>query len=189
MVRRILQRLRSPTLLRFAAVGLSGVFVNLGSLFLLADVLQLDRLVARAGVDLAVLGVADIPSSALAIEISILWNFLLNNAWTFKHKNANARAGFFRRMVSYNVVSLVGLAIQVACFALLSALAMRLLALPEPGLWKYPAQLVGIGVAMGWNFLSNFYFTWAQEKAPEPEAEPEPEDEALSGAEANPLRE
>lgn len=146
MLRKLLDRLRSPRLWRFAAVGFSGVFINLGALWLFADVLD----------------IADVISSAAAIEVSIIWNFLLNNAWTFSDKNEQAKSGFFSRMLTYNVVSLVGLGIQVATFVALTELVVQTLELEEAGIYKYPAQLVGIGIAMGWNFLSNFYFTWAQ---------------------------
>ncbi len=147
---RALGRLLSPRLLRFGVVGFSGVFVNLGALWMLADRL----------------GVPDVAASALAIEISIVWNFFLNDAWTFSDRNAQARAGYLVRMFRYNVVSLVGLLIQLGTFVAATSLVERLLALDSPGLWKYPAQLAGIAVAMGWNFVSNFYWTWAQRPDP-----------------------
>ncbi len=158
-----IQRLKSPRLWRFAAVGFSGVFINLGMLWLFADVLHVDERVAAAlKQPLAVFGVKSTLSSALAIEVSIIWNFLLNNAWTFSDRNAQASAGFLARMARYNVVSLVGLVIQLAAFVALCAMFVRMFELDDVGIWKYPAQLVGIGVAMAWNLVSNFYFTWAQ---------------------------
>ena len=146
----LFERLWRPRLARFAVVGLSGVFVNLGALAILAELLHVE----------------DTVSSATAIEISILWNFLLNNAWTFRDKNANARAGFLRRLVYYNGVSLVGLAIQLTAFVGLNRLVVHGLSLPEPGFFKYLSQLVGIGLAMTWNFLSNFHLTWASGPRP-----------------------
>jgi putative flippase GtrA len=146
----------SPRLARFAAVGVSGVFVNLGALFLLADVLR----------------VPDSLSSACAIEISIISNFLLNNAWTFQDKNQRARAGFFARMYRYNLVSLIGGAIQWLTFVVLTSLASHLLGAAAPGVWKYIAQLTGIAVATVWNFLSNFFWVWAQREPGDPKAVP-----------------
>jgi putative flippase GtrA len=145
--RRLLERLLSPRVWRFAAVGFSGVFVNLGVLYLFADVLS----------------VGDVLSSAIAIEVSIIWNFILNNAWTFRDKNELARGGFISRLLRYNLVSLVGLGIQLVTFILLTSASVRFLVLDEPGIWKYPSQLAGIGIAMAWNFLSNFFWTWAQD--------------------------
>ncbi len=142
----VVRTVLSPRFLTFALVGGSGVFVNLGGLFLFADVL----------------GVGEVYSSALAIEISIIWNFLLNNALTFKDRNAFARAGFAARMLTYNLVGLGGLAIQLGVFVLLTRVAMQTWSLSEPGLWKYPAQLAGIGLGMAWNFYTNFFWTWRQ---------------------------
>lgn len=141
-----LRTVLSPRFLTFAMVGASGVFVNLGALFVLADVLDLE----------------EVYSSALAIEISIIWNFLLNNALTFRDKNAFARVGFLARMLRYNLVGLGGLAIQLGAFVLLTRLAMQTWSLAEPGLWKYPAQLAGIALGMAWNFYTNFFWTWRQ---------------------------
>jgi putative flippase GtrA len=136
----------SPRVLKFAAVGLSGVPVNLGVLYLLADVA----------------GIATNTSSVVAIELSILWNFVLNNAVTFSDRNQHAQAGFFSRMARYNLVGLVGLAIQFGTFFCLNKLVARVMHVTELGLWKYGSQLVGIGVAMAWNFVSNFFWTWNQ---------------------------
>src|SRR5512140_561370 len=90
-------------LLRFVAVGATGVAVNLAGLWLLAGVLALREVLA----------------SALAIEASIVWNFFLNNAFTYGDRNAAAQAGPARRLLRYNLVSLVGLAIQLGAFVLL----------------------------------------------------------------------
>lgn len=149
--RRVLELLRSRRILTFAAVGFSGVFVNLGMLFVCADVLRIEEAI----------------SSAIAIEVSIIWNFLLNNRLTFGDRNAGARAGFFERMFRYNLVGLGGLALQLGTFVVLTWLAMRWLHLSEPGIWKYPAQLAGIGFGMAWNFYTNFFWTWRQRHATE----------------------
>jgi putative flippase GtrA len=142
----LFERFIPRRVLRFALVGLSGVIVNLGILALLSDVIHID----------------DVVSSAIAIEVSIVSNFFFNNAWTFSDKNELARVGFGSRLFRYNLVSLVGLAIQLGTFVLLTNLAMNMFQLDKPGPWKYPAQLVGIGIAMAWNFLTNFFWTWAQ---------------------------
>lgn len=150
LARRLLQRLKSPRLVRFGLVGLSGVFVNLGLLWVFADAIDLN----------------DVLASAIAIELSIVWNFFLNNAWTFRDKNEGAAAGFGARLFRYNLVSLVGLGIQLATFIVLKNAFMQMFHLTDVGIWKYPAQLAGIAIAMGWNFLSNFFWTWAPSTAP-----------------------
>jgi putative flippase GtrA len=139
-------RLVQSRFLKFAGVGFSGVFVNLTVLYLCVERF----------------GLSDILGSAVAIELSILWNFVLNNALTFRDRNAAAQAGFLARMVRYNVVSLVGLAIQLGAFYLLNRGYMSLRHLNGPGMFRYVSQCIGIVVAMGWNYFSNFRWTWNQ---------------------------
>ena len=140
----------TPRFVTFGLVGASGVFVNMGMLFVVADLCKVD----------------EVYSSALAIEVSIVWNFLLNNALTFKDKNADARVGFAARMLRYNLVGLLGLGLQLGVFVTLTHFAMRTWSLEEPGLWKYPAQLGGIALGMAWNFYTNFFWTWRQKSDP-----------------------
>lgn len=59
----------SRTFIKFALTGLSGVFVNLGSFQFLLN-----------------LGVHKLLASPVAIELSIISNFLLNNYWTFRDR-------------------------------------------------------------------------------------------------------
>ena len=140
----------SPRVLRFGLVGFSGVFFNLGGLWLFSDVFA----------------VRDEISSAAAIELSIVWNFMLNNAWTFKDRNEQAQSHFLQRMGRYNLVSLVGLVIQLGTFVSIKSLLLEQLDLATIGHWKYLAQTFGIALATVWNFLSNFYWTWAQSSSP-----------------------
>ncbi len=142
----LLQKVLSRRFLTFGAVGFSGVFVNLGALYVLADRLE----------------IRDLYASATAIEISIVWNFLLNNRLTFRDKNAGATAGFGMRMFRYNLVSLAGLGIQVGAFYVVGRALQNALHLEELGGWKYVAQLSGIIPGMAWNFFTNFFWTWRQ---------------------------
>ena len=141
-----LQTLFSPRLLRFGVVGLSGVAVNLAGLWFFSDLLDLQ----------------DEYGLAFAIEISIIWNFFLNNAWTFQDRNQGAKKPLINRLLRYNLVSLVGMAIQMGTFALAKTFIQQQLDIEDIGIWKYAATCLGIGVATIWNFLSNFYWTWAQ---------------------------
>jgi len=133
-------------LARFAAVGASGALVNLGALWLFA----------------AVLGVRDVLASAAAVEVSIVWNFSLNNAFTYRDRNACARAGLWERLGRYNLVSLVGLAIQLGTFVLVRATVLHALRREALGDLRYVAQLLGIALATAWNVAGNLHFTWRQ---------------------------
>lgn len=135
-----------PRLARFAAVGASGVVVNLGSLALLAGPLRVREVVA----------------SAVAIEASIAWNYALNSLFTFRDRSAGARAGGWARLLRYNLVSLVGLAVQLGAFVLVRAALLRVLRRDSLGELRLLAQCAGIAVATAWNFAGNVHFTWRQ---------------------------
>jgi dolichol-phosphate mannosyltransferase len=137
-------------------VGATGVAVNLAGLWLLAGVLALREVLA----------------SALAIEASIVWNFFLNNAFTYGDRNAAAQAGPARRLLRYNLVSLVGLAIQLGAFVLLRSAVLHALHREALGALRYPVQCVGIVLATGWNFAGNLHFTWRQATAARPPPAP-----------------
>jgi len=158
---------------KFCTVGFSGVFVNLGFLLLFADILDIQINIA----------------SALAIEISILSNFVINELWTFRDRRGNGT--IMARGAQFNLVSLLGAFVQWSVFVTLNVFAFLLLASSEvvdqywsqagDGFWprfihpivepppvgnfKYLSQLVGIGVATFWNFLVNFNWTWSGRSA------------------------
>ena len=144
---RLARRLLRPRFSKFAAVGSTGVVVNLGVLWVLASLLSVREVVA----------------SAIAIEVSIVWNFLLNNAITYRDRNVYARADVGGRLVRYNVVSLAGLVIQLGTFVLLRLAVTRGLDRDALGAFRYPAQCAGIALATAWNFTANLHYTWRQE--------------------------
>ena len=150
------------TFWRFCVVGASGVLVNLSALALLQC-----------------LHIGSAMSSACAIEISILSNFLINDRWTFhqaQHSNQ-----WWKRAGRFQMVSLVGGSIQWICFMLMNLVWLYFgfageswstywstrqswqsyLDVPELSYYLYVSQLVGVAVATVWNFLLNFYWTWS----------------------------
>jgi len=131
--------------LRFAAVGASGVAVNLGVLHLLAGVLA----------------VREILSSAIAIEASILWNFVLHDAVTFRDRRSAARAGSLGRLVRYHAVSAVGALVQLGTFVLAALALSRASGRTDLGVLRYPAQAAGIAAAFVWSFGGSMRFAWA----------------------------
>lgn len=169
-IARLIQPFLSPRFLKFAAVGASGVVVNLAMLWLA----------------LGPLGLRSSAASILAIEVSVLSNYLINERWTF----ADRRVGrWTQRLLRFQVVSLVGALVQFAVFLAGNVLALAALGgpgamgdyfaqaglavgplqryvlhpivdPPEVGAWVYVSQLAGIGVAMAWNFLANLRWTW-----------------------------
>ena len=117
-------------MIRFGAVGLIGAGVNLGVLWVLYGQLRLPGPLA----------------SALAVEVSIVGNFIGNNRFTFGERTMSAA-----RFVRYNLTSLGGLGITFVTFTVLTQRTLN----------PYLAQVVGIGLATGWNFAASVLWTWA----------------------------
>ena len=123
----------SRTLAKFLIVGASGVAVNLGMFsFLLA------------------VGMSKYIASPIAIEVSIVSNFLFNNYWTFRWRKV--RGGVKLRGLKYNVVSLLSLAVSYATFVALSV--------GFPHVAPQVHQLVGIVPATLVNYFLNSYWTF-----------------------------
>jgi putative flippase GtrA len=174
LVSRLIKPFFTRRFIKFAAVGASGVVVNLGTLAVLR-----------------VLGVHTNLASALAIEVSILSNFTINHLWTFGDRR-HAEMSLLRQGVKFHLVSLGGGIIQFVVFVAMNvawlllfggqqaidaygagagSFAQRWLWHPfvEPpsvGKLVYLSQLFGIGAAMAWNYLLNFYWTWQHSGGP-----------------------
>jgi len=134
-------RLRtSERFIKFAAVGLTGVAVNLGTFSL--------------GLQL---GIGKFVASPVAIELSIISNFLLNNYWTFRKRNTHDRIRM--RGLKFNLVSLLSLVVSYGAFVVTSLL------LPH----KAPQihQAIGIMPAMLVNYFLNSYWTFREAPAKE----------------------
>jgi dolichol-phosphate mannosyltransferase len=80
--------------LKFNVVGVTGVVVNEGLLVLLASS-----------------GVYYLYASAVAIELSIVSNFILNDLWTFRDRR---HGHVLARMGKFNGLMLVGLVVNLA---------------------------------------------------------------------------
>jgi len=120
---------------KFIFVGLTGVGVNLGLLWLLTE---------KAGL-------FDVASSAIAIEVSIIWNFVLNNAFTFSDRNEPGIVAFLKRLVKFNFVSLAGAGINLGLFWVFKN---------SLHIYYILAQALGIIVATLWNYVLNMVWTW-----------------------------
>jgi len=118
---------------KFGLVGISGIVVNEGLLALFTEVIILP--LALAG--------------AVAIESSILSNFLLNNFWTWR----DARHKSFRhRIFSYHSVALIA---GLVNYFILIALTML-------GMHPLLANLIGIAFGTLINFLLNQHWTFGK---------------------------
>jgi dolichol-phosphate mannosyltransferase len=127
---------------RFGIVGLTGIVVNQGLLIYLKEFA----------------GFALPAASIVAIEVSILSNFILNDLWTFRGDGKHALSGRWQRLVSFQGVSIGGAVIN---FVILNVLALFL------GVDYRIANILGILVAFAWNFLVNRNVTWRKARPAE----------------------
>ncbi|HEY0706941.1 MAG TPA: GtrA family protein [Polyangia bacterium] len=160
---------------KFGMVGATGVVVNLAVLWVLR------RLDVHTNV-----------ASAIAIEVSILSNFVINHLWTFKDRRGLGGPSIGQHLARFHLVSLGGGLIQFVIFVACNVIWLRWLGTdaaiaaysagngtwvdhwilrpfveePEVGNLVYLSQIMGIGVATVWNYLLNFYWTWAKKKLP-----------------------
>ena len=125
--------------LRFALVGLSGVFVDMAVLYLLhtAVGLPLTR------------------SKILAAEVAIVNNFIWNDLWTFAtisqcQKGWGAK---FKRFLKFNMICLAGLVLNVLVLNLIYNVMFG-------QRWAYMANLLAIGLVTAWNFWLNLKLSW-----------------------------
>lgn len=123
-----------PRVVRFALVGLSGVGVNSGMLWLLHD---------RVGLPLAA-------ASALAIETAIWNNFLLNDAWTFASAGKQRRP-WWTRALAFHLTAATAASINLGLLLALVA---------WPGLNYLVANLAAIAAAAGVNYGVSALWTW-----------------------------
>ncbi|MGB5348810.1 MAG: GtrA family protein [Polyangiales bacterium] len=124
-------RLRAGSLgrmLRFGMVGLSGVVVNQGLLMLLHGTFGAPLLL----------------SSIVAIEVSILTNFVLNHTWTWRLPLREP--GLIRRVVQYHAAAVMA-AFAGNVIILMSAVELF-------GVDYRIANLVGIAVGTVINFTA-----------------------------------
>ena len=122
--------------IKFNIVGLTGIGVNEGLLYLFTS-----------------LGLYYIYSGAIAVEASILSNFILNDIWTFKDRRSGSRIG---RLLKFNILMLIGLLINL----------IVLYALTEwTGLHYMISNLFGIGVAVLFRYVSSIKWAWLKPKS------------------------
>lgn len=118
---------------RFGIVGLLGVGVNTVVLYLL---------VAHAGWN-------HLAAAAVSTEVAIIFNFLLNDTWTFR--GAGSRHSWPHRLLRYNAIALGGLCISLTVLAVLTDAC---------GIHYLVANLLAIGAATVWNYVVNSRLTY-----------------------------
>ena len=123
----------SRVFIKFCLVGLSGIVVNLLVFTLLLY-----------------FGAGKYISSPIAIECSIVWNFILNNYWTFRWRVNDDRVRV--KGLKFNVVSFVSLGVSFTTFLILSRIF--------PSVLPQVHQLIGVVPATLVNYFLNSYWTF-----------------------------
>lgn len=134
-------------LARFVMVGLSGTVVNLGVLWLLRRLFIEEWTVPF---DLTVVAL-----SAVAIQTSIVWNFLLHNRFTFRR---------YRKATS-GIATLRNVGLNFLKYELGSALTQTLIFaffvfFAYFGVFYLVAQALGIAIAVAVNYWVSLHFVW-----------------------------
>ena len=124
---------RSRQLVKFGIVGCSGIAVNMFFLWFFTEHARVHYMV----------------SSPMAVEISIVWNFMLNNAWTFR--DSTNPATVLIKMLKFHMTAFGGFAINYVVLVTLTEVL---------GIYYLVSNLAGIAVAFGWNYAVNVHWTW-----------------------------
>ena len=120
--------------LKFILVGISGIGVNQGILYLLTEYAGMFYLV----------------SSIFATQSAILNNFLWNHLWTFRDRRTQNES-ILRKLGKFELVSIAGK---------LTNILVLYLAVTFMGLHYLAANLIGIAIGFIINFIGNNIWTW-----------------------------
>jgi dolichol-phosphate mannosyltransferase len=126
---------------QFCMVGGSGVFVDMGVLFLLASPMSLGWNISLAKV--------------LAAETAIINNYTWNDLWTFRGRSARGWRGWLSGLGRFNLVCVAGIGWSVL---LLNAGVYGL------GLNLYVANGAAIVLVSLWNFWLSERFAWKKDQ-------------------------
>ncbi|MFW6265342.1 MAG: GtrA family protein [Halanaeroarchaeum sp.] len=134
-LRNLLEGPVAPQLRKFAAVGTFAAGVQMVLLWLFVDVGGLNYLIA----------------AAIAIEVTIVLQYVLNNRWTFVSMKNIGRSDFLSGLVKTNVVRGSAIPIQLAIlFALVSWGSV-------PYLYANAIAIVLTGI---YRFVFDAHWTW-----------------------------
>lgn len=126
--------------IKFGIVGVSGIFVNQTLLYCLTEFVKIDYRF----------------SSIFAIECAIANNFLFNALWTWQDRKVHSGRQRLWRFVKFNLSS--GATAIVFNWSILVLLTERF------HVQYLIANLFGIALATGANFLINHFWTFSNKK-------------------------
>ncbi len=156
---------------KYVLVGISGLVVNLAILYTLVDFSFISKIATILNIgpfpeinyNVPIIGVKFILTyekllmmlaAAISIEVSVIWNYTLNNIWTFKDRRQRGRK-ILKGLLKFNIVSLGGITINLTVFTILLVLL---------NISYLIAETIAVFVAFAWNFIVNDYWTWGINK-------------------------
>lgn len=132
----------------FGTVGALGVFVQMGSLFLILNVLLGERFVYGHWSSNTTFNVAN----TLAAVVAMTFNFVLNNELTYSDKRLRGFSPLLRGWVKFAMTCSLGLLTNVGSAAALKAM----------GFHDVVAVIIGIVLGSVWNFALSSKFVWGR---------------------------
>lgn len=129
------------TFVKYCIVGSFGVVVNLSAYILYSFLLAGSDVPSLSGFSIALIG---------AIETAVIFNFLLNNVWTFAHARLRGIAMFIG-FLKFNAACAVGALANYATAAFLFSVI---------GFAELISVIIGACVGVVWNYTINRLMTW-----------------------------
>lgn len=122
--------------LKFGIVGVSGMVVHFGVLYLLRDVVHINQFVANT----------------IGFIVAATTNYILNRIWTFQSQEKQVGIEYLK----FFVISLIGLGINNGTLWI----GGRLLPSWSDDWRFYILWIFAVGVTMLWNFFANYLYTF-----------------------------
>jgi putative flippase GtrA len=118
--------------LKFGIVGFSGLFVDFGVTYVCKEWLRIQKYIANS----------------IGFTVAASSNYILNRVWTFKSQDPNIALEY----TEFLIISLIGLGINnFILWLILTRFKINF----------YLAKLFAIAVVTVWNFLANYFITFA----------------------------
>jgi len=124
----------SITSLQFIAAGSAALAFSEGTLYLLVDIFSVDKMI----------GVM------IAAESSLLFNFILNDNWTFRSMRRNS-GGLVGRLAKFHISRISSLVLAVLLFAAFTELL---------SIHYLLANFLAVLIAFLVNFVTSFLWVW-----------------------------
>lgn len=147
---------------KFLFVGTWGFVVDFGTLTFLIEVVELPRLVTEYTGFSETVGL--VLANTISFTLAVLSNFTLNRYWTYPESRIKRKRV---QLPQFGLVSVIGLLINNAIFALTTPLFDRLLLTISDPPWfggYILAKMLATIVVLFWNFFVNRYWTYSNVK-------------------------